>query len=54
MLGVRLAVDAGNAPAAGDFWHTERVRICFISAEYSPYAKAGGLGDVASALTRRL
>jgi starch synthase len=29
-------------------------RICFISAEISPLAKAGGLGDVASALTRYL
>jgi starch synthase len=30
------------------------VRICFISAEYSPFAKTGGLGDVAAALTRHL
>jgi starch synthase len=30
------------------------VRICFVSAEYSPFAKTGGLGDVAAALTRQL
>jgi starch synthase len=30
------------------------VRICFLSAEYSPFAKSGGLGDVAAALTRHL
>jgi starch synthase len=30
------------------------VRICFVSAEYSPFAKTGGLGDVAAALTRHL
>jgi starch synthase len=30
------------------------VRICFLSAEYSPFAKTGGLGDVAAALTRQL
>jgi len=30
------------------------VRICFISAEYSPFAKTGGLGDVSAALTRHL
>jgi starch synthase len=30
------------------------VRICFITAEYSPFAKTGGLGDVAAALTRQL
>ena len=29
-------------------------RICFVSAEYSPFAKSGGLGDVSSALTRHL
>jgi starch synthase len=29
-------------------------RICFLSAEYSPFAKTGGLGDVAAALTRHL
>lgn len=30
------------------------MRICFISAEYSPFAKTGGLGDVSAALTRHL
>jgi starch synthase len=30
------------------------VRICFLAAEYSPFAKTGGLGDVAAALTRQL
>jgi starch synthase len=30
------------------------VRICFLSAEYSPFAKTGGLGDVSAALTRQL
>jgi len=30
------------------------VRICFITAEYSPFAKTGGLGDVSAALTRQL
>jgi len=30
------------------------VRICFLSAEYSPFAKTGGLGDVSAALTRHL
>jgi len=30
------------------------LRICFLSAEYSPFAKTGGLGDVAAALTRYL
>jgi starch synthase len=30
------------------------MRICFVSAEYSPFAKTGGLGDVAAALTRHL
>jgi starch synthase len=32
----------------------QAVRICFLSAEYSPYSKTGGLGDVSSALTRYL
>jgi hypothetical protein len=27
------------------------LRICFLSAEFAPFSKAGGLGDVASALT---
>jgi starch synthase len=31
-----------------------RQRICFISAEISPFAKTGGLGDVTGALTRQL
>jgi starch synthase len=30
------------------------MRICFLAAEYSPFAKTGGLGDVAAALTRHL
>jgi len=30
------------------------VRICFLSAEFSPFAKTGGLGDVSAALTRHL
>ena len=30
------------------------LRVCFIAAEYSPFAKTGGLGDVAAALTRDL
>ena len=30
------------------------MRICFLSAEFSPFAKTGGLGDVAAALTRQL
>ncbi len=30
------------------------MRICFVTAEYSPFAKTGGLGDVAAALTRAL
>jgi starch synthase len=29
-------------------------RICFLSAEIAPFAKTGGLGDVAAALTRYL
>lgn len=29
-------------------------RICFLTAEISPFAKTGGLGDVASALSRHL
>jgi starch synthase len=31
-----------------------RHRICFLTAEISPFAKTGGLGDVAGALVRRL
>ena len=31
-----------------------QLRVCFIAAEYSPFAKTGGLGDVAAALTRDL
>jgi starch synthase len=31
-----------------------RHRICYLTAEISPFAKMGGLGDVASALVRRL
>ena len=27
------------------------LRVCFLSAEYAPFSKSGGLGDVASALT---
>ena len=27
------------------------LRVCFLSAEFAPFSKAGGLGDVASALT---
>ena len=30
------------------------MRICFLSAEYSPFAKTGGLGDVSAAHTREL
>ncbi len=30
------------------------MRICFLTAEYSPFAKTGGLGDVSAALTRHL
>jgi len=30
------------------------MRICFICAEYAPYAKTGGLGDVSAALARSL
>jgi len=30
------------------------LRICFLSAEYAPFAKSGGLGDVSAALTRHL
>jgi starch synthase len=30
------------------------MRVCFVSAEFSPLAKRGGLGDVSSALTRYL
>jgi starch synthase len=30
------------------------LRICFVSAEYAPFSKSGGLGDVSSALTRDL
>ncbi|NJD31773.1 MAG: glycogen synthase [Gammaproteobacteria bacterium] len=30
------------------------LRVCFVSAEYSPFAKTGGLGDVSAALTRHL
>ena len=30
------------------------MRVCFICAEYAPYAKTGGLGDVAAALTQEL
>ena len=30
------------------------MRVCFICAEYAPYAKTGGLGDVAAALTAEL
>src|SRR5512136_1038867 len=37
-------------------WQTGAMplRVCFVSAEYSPFAKTGGLGDVAAALTRQL
>ncbi len=31
-----------------------RQRICFLTAEISPFAKTGGLGDVAAALSRHL
>jgi starch synthase len=31
-----------------------KMRICFISAEFSPFAKRGGLGDVSSALSKYL
>jgi starch synthase len=31
-----------------------RQRICFLTAEISPFAKTGGLGDVAAALPRQL
>jgi starch synthase len=31
-----------------------RQRICFLTAEISPFAKTGGLGDVAAALSRQL
>src|SRR6185369_11743660 len=30
------------------------MRICLVSAEVSPFAKTGGLGDVAAALARYL
>jgi starch synthase len=30
------------------------MRVCFICAEFAPYAKTGGLGDVAAALTQEL
>jgi starch synthase len=30
------------------------LRICFVCAEFAPYAKTGGLGDVAAALTSQL
>ena len=30
------------------------MRICFVSAEFAPLAKSGGLGDVSTALTRHL
>jgi len=30
------------------------MRVCFICAEYAPFAKTGGLGDVAAALTAEL
>ncbi len=30
------------------------MRICFVSAEFYPFAKTGGLGDVSAALTRYL
>jgi starch synthase len=30
------------------------LRICFLSAEYAPFAKTGGLGDVSAALSRHL
>ena len=30
------------------------LRICFVSAEMSPFAKAGGLADVAGALVKYL
>jgi len=30
------------------------LRICYLSAEYSPFSKSGGLGDVAAALTNHL
>ena len=33
---------------------TMSMRICFVAAEYSPFAKTGGLGDVSAALTRHL
>ena len=32
----------------------KRHRICFLAAEISPFAKTGGLGDVASALVRQM
>jgi starch synthase len=30
------------------------LRVCFLSAEFAPFSKAGGLGDVASALSSYL
>ncbi|MGI9246182.1 MAG: glycogen synthase [Steroidobacteraceae bacterium] len=32
----------------------DRHRICFLTAEIAPFAKTGGLGDVAAALVRRM
>lgn len=32
----------------------DRLRICFVSSEYAPLAKTGGLADVSAALTRYL
>ncbi|WP_430284896.1 glycogen/starch synthase, partial [Salmonella enterica] len=29
-------------------------RVCFVTAEYTPLAKTGGLADVSTALTRYL
>jgi hypothetical protein len=54
---MRARITAGVSPATRIvLWQTYRMplRICFLAAEYSPFAKTGGLGDVAAALTRHL
>jgi len=57
----RLGAPLSNRPPAicscpKRLWQTGamRQRICFLSAEISPFAKTGGLGDVSAALTRYL
>ena len=54
--GQTSSVEPAKAPGAASDPDREPVplRICFVTAELAPFAKRGGLGDVAAALTRYL